>query len=1388
MRIRSVRWCLVSLAAAASRMAFALTITEIHYQPPASGPDLRFVEVFNDSPTVADVSGWYFSSGVQFTFPDRTLIAGRAYLVVCADTAAVRAHYGIENFIGDFAGNLDPDGETLEIANNSGVREARVRYGDRGRWPSAPKGTGHTLSLRGPYLDGGDAESWSSSNERGGTPGRENFPSPGPVADPVVPAVVLNELFSPAGGDRWLELLNTTSADRDLGGYRLSTRADRLDLFTLPAGTTIPAGGRLVFSEDQTGLDLTANEILVFLTTPDLGRVVDARVCEEVLALGAAGVSLARDERSDRWGRARTPTPGAANRIDVETDLVITEIMYHPFRSRPAAGEPVDERPGEFIELYNAGAEPIALGGYTFTEGVGFAFPGGTALAPGEYLVVAEDPAYIRRVYGITNVLGPWQGILQDGGETIRIEDPLGNTVDEVRYVDGGDWPETADGDGSSLEITDPRQDNSLGTAWEGSDETDKAPWVERSYSGPYSPQGESSFHLTPLEAGSFLLDDVEVIRSGTNFIPNGGFESGTSPWILQGTLVHSRRTTEEAHGGGASLEVIATARGDTRTNRLMVLTTPSLSSGTYTVRFWARWRRGANVILAHFFDNALAQPLWLPVPQNLGTPGRENGATRRLREAAGAVNQGPLVSPVLERPVRQWPVRPGPGEGVTVTASLSDPDGIESARVRYRTGSLGNGIFQSASLAPIGSDARGEMEFAAPLPGFPLGTKVLFYIEARDGDGVENRYPRDAPARTLLYQVGRPIESVLPVYRFYLDDEMRAELESRSVFADDPLPGSLVFDDKEIYYQVGVHYQGSPWSRTTALKKARFSLQFPSDRTLHGRQRVNITTSGQSLAEATAYHTMGLAGSASVSVPRSDYRFLRWEVFGEDRGTRGQIEPVNGQYIDRWFPAASRGLLHRADALITFQANGEWDDDVYAALEYRGSDPEAYRWNWALKTRELEDDWNPFIELASVMDPERTPSGPEADRAIEALLDAEQFLRVFAVRVLNDDDDSLGMRFGINSLIYRGAEDATGKPKWKMIPWDMDLTYRDSGTTLLPEGDPGIARLLERPEFLRVFLQAYESLVEDSWNIDRLSPFLDETAELTGASDADEIKAFVRDRTARVRALLAQHASGGFRILTNGGNDLTVDTPSIAIDGEAPLAVETILIGGEPPAELAWTRTTGWKAAIDLLPGPNRLDFQGFDRTGALIGRAEIDVASTAEWAPPRIESNEPASGPAAGGTVVRVRGADFRRGIEVFFGSVSAGRIEYISASEIEALSPPGEGTVALRAVNRDGGSAQKDAAFAYTQMPFVRGDADGDSEPSLTDAVVVLEYLFRDGFLRCEKAADANDDGFVDITDAIALLFHLFAGGPAIPEPFPASGQDPTADGLSCDAAGS
>jgi hypothetical protein len=87
--------------------------------------------------------------------------------------------------------------------------------------------------------------------------------------------------------------------------------------------------------------------------------------------------------------------------------------------------------------------------------------------------------------------------------------------------------------------------------------------------------------------------------------------------------------------------------------------------------------------------------------------------------------------------------------------------------------------------------------------------------------------------------------------------------------------------------------------------------------------------------------------------------------------------------------------------------------------------------------------------------------------------------------------------------------------------------------------------------------------------------------------------------------------------------------------------------------------------------------------------------------------------------------------------------------------------------------------------SEPTFVRGDADSDGEASITDAVVILLYLFAGREAPgCLDAADVDDDGRVLLTDAIHLLSHLFRGGEPPPWPYPRCGIDRTEDGLACD----
>ena len=227
-----------------------VTITEIMYNnglPGVSGRKAEFIELFNPSVEPVDLAGYSFSRGIDFTFVgNQVWLEGHSYLVVCADPATILGSHSVD--VNLLVGPWNPEtalsngGETIELVEPSGVVVARVRYNDRGKWPVAADGTGHSLEIRSPYRELDDPDSWAHSSELGGSPGEANPPPP-----PVT--ALFNEGLIWTQGVRWVELYNPTDEEISLENHFFTI--DRRELRAVPLGSTdrIPPGGWLVLRD-----------------------------------------------------------------------------------------------------------------------------------------------------------------------------------------------------------------------------------------------------------------------------------------------------------------------------------------------------------------------------------------------------------------------------------------------------------------------------------------------------------------------------------------------------------------------------------------------------------------------------------------------------------------------------------------------------------------------------------------------------------------------------------------------------------------------------------------------------------------------------------------------------------------------------------------------------------------------------------------------------------------------------------------------------------------------------------------------------------------------------------------------------------------------------------
>ncbi|MBI4582522.1 MAG: lamin tail domain-containing protein [Planctomycetes bacterium] len=1204
------------------------------------------------------------------------------------------------------------------------------------------------------------------------------------------PAICFNELYrGERRGSGWVELFNGGSASADLSGFRLVDDPARPDAYTFPAGTAIEPRGFLIIRESDTSLALSEPEVRLFLIRPD-GEAAAAAVFDREPATDWPAGSYSEGRFPD-GGRAgwivRTPTPASANQVSRVTGIVINEIFYHP----------PEDRVGEFIELYNRGKTAIDLSGCRFANGIEYVFPEKTALGPGEYLVLAADPEIIKNRYGLLNVHGPWSGNLSNRGENIRLADRFGNLIDEVRYRDGGNWSMWADGGGSSLELIDPQQENDAASAWEGSDETAKSSWEQLSFSAPhFVPANQTELHLYLVERGICRLDDISIQRSGDgqNLIPNPGFETDTLPWRIEGTHVRSRRIAADKRSGEACLELVATGKGDALCNRIETDTVPKMAAGSYLVSLWARWQRGSSLLIAHgeftpgpwgqLSGNTLAARLRLSVPWNLGTPGAENSASRRLREETGAANLGPILSEVRHQPPLPLAFRP-----ISLSARVSDSDGIASVTAFYREGNAA-GDFTSVPLYDDGAHEDGAAAdglFRGELPSYPNRTRLVFYLEAIDQRGAGRRFPIEAPEKTCVLMVELPLDTTLDVCRIILDTERTAELQRRPLHSNDLVDGTLVYNNEEAFYNVGVRYQGSAWGRPS---KNNFRVRFADDQPfLRGHRAVNFSDKGSSPNEGSAYFFVGRSGTAANPAPTADYFYMGTFFNGVIRGTYGVIQTVDVDYIEKWYgdDAVQDAIVLKGVGRPAFNdscSQAAWDG---AYLHYRGEETENYRAYWIHSLHQSRDRWEPFLELTRIMDGQATPD-LQFDREVGAILDVEEFLRVLAARILVGSTDALFIGAGHNGFLAYDPRDGL----WEQLPFDLDSTFGDSTLSLF-SGDPFVARMLSRPAPRRAYFRILAEFLNGYWSVANASPYL-ETVQKDTNIRAGTLKFFIATRATRVNDTIVQFTSAPFRILTGNGNELTASGSTIELEGEAPVQIASMSLkrNGGPllPLTPEWLSPIQWRARAAVPAPMNQLELFGFAGDGLLLGTASVAVRNVSPTGEVTLFSISPGSGAVAGGTRVTFQGGGFFQGIKVFFGDREAVEVSVASSELLRAVAPPAK--LPLAPDHRvdiqlfDSGALLLVVPGAFTYLAsgdFVRGDASGDLRLSIADPIAILLYLYRGRPPNCLDAADFTDDGAIDLSDAIGSLRFLFQAGEPPPSPFPSPGPDPTADGLKC-----
>ncbi len=382
--------------------------------PVVALPNQEFVELFNTSNKIIDLTGWKFSDGSStVTLPAFLLLPNHFVLLTSTSNVSLFTAYG--NVIGvSSLPSLNNSGDNLALYDAYDNLISQVNYKDSWYQDIIKKSGGWTLERIDPYNPCNDSANWRASTDpRGGTPNQQNSIF-GQILDVSPPAILnafielpstiyvtFNETFEPS-------LWNLS--DFDLQGFGNPFSYSTLD------NPTLQLNFSFVFAPNT-------------IYTLNIQKVKDC--------IGNLGTNL----------NIQIGVPSPAN----FNDIIINEIMADP---DPVVGLPE----AEYIEIYNRSNKIIDISDWTLSDNLSNGkIPQNTIILPNSYWILCSSSSlnelkYFGNSVALTNFPG-----LNNSGELITLKDKNGNLIDFVNYKDTWYREDTKKNGGWALERMDPQ-------------------------------------------------------------------------------------------------------------------------------------------------------------------------------------------------------------------------------------------------------------------------------------------------------------------------------------------------------------------------------------------------------------------------------------------------------------------------------------------------------------------------------------------------------------------------------------------------------------------------------------------------------------------------------------------------------------------------------------------------------------------------------------------------------------------------------------------------------------------------------------------------------------------------------------------------------------------
>jgi hypothetical protein len=265
-------------------------------------------------------------------------------------------------------------------------------------------------------------------------------------------------------------------------------------------------------------------------------------------------------------------------------------------------------------------------------------------------------------------------------------------------------------------------------------------------------------------------------------------------------------------------------------------------------------------------------------------------------------------------------------------------------------------------------------------------------------------------------------------VRTFFLTFESSEWEKELSDFRDTDVevPATLQVDGK-VYKAVGLHFRGmSSYSMVREGQKRSLNISMDlvnKGQNLLGYKTLNLLNSHE---DPSFLRTVLYSRIAREYLPAPKASLVHLVINGESWGIYSNVQQFNKEFVKENFGSKS-GTRWKVQG----SPNGR------GTLEYLGSDPQAYRKIYQIKSKESKEAWARLIEMSRVLS--QTPS-VDLKGKLEPLLDVDGVLRFLALENVLINNDGYWIRASDYSVLL------DDKGRIHLVPHDMNEGFSRPG------------------------------------------------------------------------------------------------------------------------------------------------------------------------------------------------------------------------------------------------------------------------------------------------------------------------------------------------------